>query len=304
MLHKMISVRLAHSVLLLILITINGQANHTIYILAPADVSVSKQKIDAVASGIDSRTTQTSAGDLFEEDNRRLIELRSRSFDELLALATQMEIKWRRIDWNQYARIMIRICSEISNRSVHDPRLRKESERFARIALSHSAMFLWEHQSDLVGALGSRVSPAADDWLRERREKAGLWLQAWQRLDKEFDPTFDINDRKNRPLMRVFPPDETRLPAGTPPSAIKDPKARAQYEAALAENKRKAQRANKQFPLIAHGPSFRARAEHVLIYLYSQPPFRNNELRQYLEMYIRDTPARKRILDAVEKNAK
>jgi hypothetical protein len=127
---------------------------------------------------------------------------------------------------------------------------------------------------------------ADGDWLRERREKTGFWLRAWRQLERQFDPTFDINDRKNRPLMRVFPPDETRLPAGTLPSAIKDPKLRAQYEAALAENKRKVERANQQIPLIARGPSFKARAEHVLIYLYSKPPFRTNELRQYLETYL------------------
>jgi len=211
---------------------------------------LSEQKIDLVGSDISREQTQKSVGDQFEDDDRRLMEMRSRSLDDLLALANQLEIKWRRIDWNQYARIIIRICSEISNRSVHDVRLRKESERFARIALSHSRMFLWEYQANLVEALGSRLSPADDDWVRERRDKTEFWLRAWQRLEKQFDPTFDINDRKNRPSMRVFPPDETRLPAGTPPSAIKDPKLRAQYVAALAENKRKVERANQQIPLL------------------------------------------------------
>ena len=267
-----------------------------------AGIIPSKQRIEVLGARITAELTQETVGKQFEEDDRRLMEMRSRSLDELLSLADQMEIKWRRIDWNLYARIMIRICSEISNRDVHDVRLRRESERFARIALSHASMFLWEHQAFLVEALGSRVSSTDSDWLRERRQNTILWLYAWQRLEREFDPTFDINDRKNRPLMRVFPPDETFLPPGTPPSAIKDPKLRAQYEAAIAENNRKAKRAEQQFPLIAHGAAFKARAEHVLTYLYSQTPFRNAELKRLLETYIKDAAARQRILDAVEKN--
>ena len=170
---------------LVLLALITRRSNDTTPKAATPSVFASKHKIDSFGSSL----TQKSAGDQFEEDDRRLIEMRSRPMDELLALAVQMEIKWRRIDWNQYARIMIRVSSEISNRSGNDALFRKESERFARIALSHSALFLWEHQADLVRALGSRVSPADDQWLRERREKAGLWLRAWQRLEKEFDPT-------------------------------------------------------------------------------------------------------------------
>jgi len=163
-------------------------------------------------------------------------------------------------------------------------------------------MFLWEYQSDLVSALGyQRSSPSDHAWLRERREKSEFWLLARRRLEREFDPSYDPNDRKNNISFRVYPPIETGLPPGTPPSAIKDPRLRAKYEAALAEKSRKA---FQQIPLIRSGPSFKARAERVLIYLYSQPPQRTNELRQYLETYLRDAGARKRILDAVEKNTK
>lgn len=241
------------------------------------------------------------AGDC-QADIDRLIALRSHPWDELLALANQLEIKWRRINWDQYAQIMIYVCSEIANHGLNDVRVRTETKHFAAVALSHSRMFKWEYQSSLVGWFSDqRWSPNDSDWLRERRENAVLWLQTWQRLEKEFDPTFDINDRKNRPLMRVFPPDDTHLPAGSPPSAIKDPKLRAQYEAALELNKRKSERVDQQFPLLAHGPAFKARAEHVLISLYSQPPFKNAELKRFLEAYVHDDSARQRILDQVQK---
>jgi len=216
----------------------------------------------------------------FQSDVDRLIALRSHPLDELIALANQMEIKWRRLDWNSYARIMAHVCSEISNHGLNDERVRYQREHFARVALSHSSMYLWEHESFQVGALGNqRYSSNVNAWLRERREKTELWLHAWQRLEKQTDPSFDINDRKSLPWMKVFPPFETGLPAGTPPSAIKDPRLRAQYEAAIADNKRKSQRVNEQLPLHLHGPSFRSRAERWLIQAYSQPPDRTAELK-------------------------
>jgi hypothetical protein len=239
----------------------------------------------------------------YEEDLNRLIALRSRTLEELLDFSNQLERKWRRMDWNQYASLMLHVCSEISNRGLNDSRLRLESERFARIALSHAGMFSWEYQSDLVDALGyQRFSVPDATWVRERREKTELWLQAWRRLEKEFDPTFDVNDRKSLPGMRVMPPFATGLPAGTPPSAIKDPKLRAQYEAAIAENNKKAERVNRQLPLHAHGPSFKARAERWLIQAYSQQPRRIGELKHYLQVYVRDYKTRERILKRIETN--
>lgn len=244
-------------------------------------------------------------GNDYQTDIDRLIALRSSSLDELLALANELEIKWRQIDWNQYARVMMHVCSEISNRKLNDVRVRQQSEHFALIALSHANMFLWEYQSSLVGWLGYRSSSTnANAWLRERRQKAALWLQTWRRLESQTDRSFDINDRKSLPAIRVSPPYETNLPAGSPPSAIKDPHLRAKYEVAIADNKKKSQRVDQQLPLLLHGPSFKARAEHWLIGCYSLPPARNAELKRYLEIYVHDDKTRQRILGEVERNSK
>ncbi len=244
-------------------------------------------------------------GNDYQTDIHRLIALRSHPLDELMALANQLEAKWRRINWDHYARVMGYVCSEISNRGLNDARVREQTEHFARVALSHSTMYLWEHEADLVGALGyQRWSANVNVWLRERREKTELWLHAVRRLEKETDPSFDVNDRKNLPSVNLTPPFETGLPSGAPPSAIKDPRLRRQYETAIADNERKAQRVNKQFPLISRGPSFKKEAERWLIQAYSQPPTRNAELKRYLDIYLRDAKTRQRILDEVMKASK
>jgi hypothetical protein len=241
----------------------------------------------------------------YQTDIDRLIALRSHSLGELIALASELEAKWRRIDWTLYAGIMAHVCSEISNRGLNNEQVREQSEHFAKIALSHSDMYSWQDESGLVGCLQyKRSHPDMNAWLRDRREKTELWLHALQRLEKESDPAFDINDSKNRPSMQVFPPRETNLPPGSPPSAIKDPRLRAKYEAAIADNKRKSQKAIQQVPLLLHGPPFRVRAESWLVQAYSQAPARNAELRRYLEVYVRDYKTRQRILSEVEKASK
>jgi hypothetical protein len=244
------------------------------------------------------------SADDYQTDIDRLIALRSHPLDELLTLAAQMEVKWRRIDWNSYAVIMRYACSEISNRGITHERVRDQTQYFARIALSHSSMYSWKNEMMLVGFLGYERWSANDDvWLRERRSKADLWLHAWRRLEKHIDPTFDMNDRKSRPSMRVYPPEETNLPPGSPPSAIKDLHLRAKYQAAIAANNTKSQRLKEQFPLLLHGPSFRTRAERWLIQAYSQPPVRNTELQIYLAKYALDAKTRQRILSEVVKNS-
>lgn len=243
--------------------------------------------------------------DDYQADINRLIALRSHPLNELIGLANQLEAKWRRLDWNLYAGVMRYVCSEISNRGLNNERVRKQSEHFAKVALSHSTMYLWEHEAALVGRLGyQRSSTNVNAWTRERREKTILWLHALRRLEKQRDSSFDINDRKNLPSMRVSPPSETGLPAGTPPSAIKDLRLRAKYEAAIAENRRKSKRVDQQLPLLLRGPQFKTRAERWLIQAYSQPPVRTAELKSYLRIYMQDEKARQRILSEVEKNAK
>ena len=241
----------------------------------------------------------------YQDDIDRLEGLRSHSLDELTATANQLESKWRGRDWNLYALIMMQMCSEISNRGLSDARVRSNTEKYARVALSHNDKLSWERESALVGWLPyERLSSSGAAWRRERGENAKLWLQVWQRLERETDPGFDINDPRNRPLLRVIPPDETRLSPGSPPSAIKDSKLRARYEAAIAANDRKAERARQQISLLSNGPSFKTRAERWLIMAYSQRPFRNAELKWFLKIYVSDAKARKRILNEVDENTK
>lgn len=102
----------------------------------------------------------------YQTDIDRLIALRSHPLEELIGVASQMENKWRRVNWNSYAGIMEHVCSELSNRGWNNERARQQSEHFATIALSHSNMYSWEHESMLVEWLAyQRTTSNVDDYL-------------------------------------------------------------------------------------------------------------------------------------------
>jgi hypothetical protein len=87
------------------------------------------------------------------------------------------------------------------------------------------------------------------------------------------------------------------------PEHIDDPKLRAEYDAAIEENRRKAQRYSEQYSLRQWLKRFPKTAEEYIIRAYSKPPFDVGELKGFLETYLDDEETRARILDAVTKNA-
>lgn len=92
------------------------------------------------------------------------------------------------------------------------------------------------------------------------------------------------------------------LPSGIAPESVKDPKLRAEYEAALQKNREQIERYTKQYRLRDWLSMFPKRAEEYIIRAYSKPPFDVEELKQYLDKYITDTKTKARILNAVTKN--
>src|SRR6266404_4265666 len=80
-------------------------------------VGVITDRVGSLASGVPETThqyfsrdesdqTPRDSGNDYEADIQRLIALRSRPLDELVALANQLERKWHRLNWDHYARVM------------------------------------------------------------------------------------------------------------------------------------------------------------------------------------------------------
>jgi len=142
-------------------------------------------------------------------------------------------------------------------------------------------------------------APKGQEWVQQRRKDVEIRLHAWKRLTDAIDWSWDPNDV---PLINVPLPVGVGGEAGGEAKHIKDPKLRAEYEAAIEKNRQKAERYNKQYRLRKWLKRFPKRAERYIIQAYSRPPYNLEELKQFLDTYIADAKTRSRIINAVTKN--
>jgi hypothetical protein len=115
------------------------------------------------------------------------------------------------------------------------------------------------------------------DPITARRQQAKMWLQLLATIDRNLDPNFDPNDFPDNTL--VPPPSGLlQLPAGADPKDIKDPVARAEYEAALKKNEEKTLRYNFQSDLRRIDLHATFDVEHFLKRFYTSAPADQKEL--------------------------
>ena len=136
-------------------------------------------------------------------------------------------------------------------------------------------------------------------WITQRGEEAKLWFHAWQQLNAEIDPNFDFS--KRYPQYINPPPGYENYPFPVPPDVIKDPKTRADYEAAIKENRQKAANYARQSELRDLKKYFLPFIEKYLVAAYSTEPYDMEELKHNLNLYVKDESFKKRVLAEVDK---
>ena len=144
-----------------------------------------------------------------------------------------------------------------------------------------------------------------EDWPDKRRAEGKLYFHAIERLDKAIDPNWDPNAVGPMPL----PPKEAKMGwDGMPPSAIEDPKLRAQYEQSLEEYWARVARDNRQRNLRQMKEDYLSMLEGKILWLYclycwstaDEPQLQTHALQKDLKMYVEDPHVRQRILQGVE----
>ena len=91
------------------------------------------------------------------------------------------------------------------------------------------------------------LDKTANDWEKRRDSKLALLLSVLAAIEDALDPKFDPNDP---PPLHAFPPIEAgNIYSGMPPSAIKNPVLRTQYEAAIEENQKRLAHFNQESAL-------------------------------------------------------
>ena len=196
----------------------------------------------------------------YEPDLRRLSSFigpgKLNSFEKV---AEELQQKWIRKDMRFYYDLVLNCCRILSSLDFKDTRQHKLEQTYAIRALKKptekkSAEIPLEIEISLLYHLKldrdyDRKYPArikGEDWMKQRLEKVQLWFHVFQRFEKEIDKNFDFS---NLPNLQPPLPAGVNLPRGIAPEAIKDPKARAEYEKLIAEHKRKVEKYNRQYRL-------------------------------------------------------
>lgn len=269
---------------------------------------------NSVSMGTEAEDLDKIKGEYFQ-DIARLEELgREKNLEGLDKLAGEFEKKWFTKNKEKYAHMMLNICRTFGSWDLKNDRQYDLERKYAVLVLEKSANL--EEMNQIPIELEFRLfghvqnlfkfkkAAQTKDWPNKRTAIARLYFHAWHRLEKAIDKNWDPND-----LSLVFP----RPPAGVErgalgmsPEAIKDPKLRAEYEAALEEYQRKSKRYSEQqhlrhlkkwdLPFFLQGN---------LLLLYSGPLFDSTKLeivalQEDLEKHIGDKEVRATILNGVQ----
>jgi hypothetical protein len=122
-----------------------------------------------------------------------------------------------------------------------------------------------------------------------------LWLNLIQVIDHYLDPSFNPDDV---PPQQVEPPQVPggTLRSGASPSLVKDPKARAEYEKAIADNRKKAVNYRMQIQLNRLKDRISPRAEAFITNSYTSVLLDQIELKTAIEKIIKSPNRKKELL--------
>ena len=210
----------------------------------------------------------------YEEDMKRMLSLSEmKDIEGLNSFADELKAKWNRIDRKSYVDSILAVCRKLSSGRFDDQRQYALSRKLAILSLTDPNELPLETELDLLGHVMTDITPGAptdQEWAQQRKVDIQIRLHAWKRLTDAIDPTWDQNDLL---VINVTPPRDSGAPSGVAPDSIKDPRLRAEYEAAIEENRRKSQRYSEQYSLRKWLKRFPKTAEEYIVRAYCKPPF-------------------------------
>lgn len=125
-----------------------------------------------------------------------------------------------------------------------------------------------------------------------RAECLSVWLRLLQLLDSHLDPSFDLDDLPDSAAQPPPTSDGVLYGPGADPALIDDPKARAEYERAIAAARAKASDYRLQVHLGRLNERILPRVEKFIREHYTDSPGDQKELKAAIEKVIED-PRRK-----------
>jgi hypothetical protein len=148
-----------------------------------------------------------------------------------------------------------------------------------------------------LSALAKALGP-----IEARRQAAKVWLDVLTAIDRSLDPNFNPDDVPERGVIPP-PSNGAQFPPGADPKAIKDPAARAEYEAALRENRRKAEQYRLQTKLRRLDPHASTDVENFLTRYYTASTADQEELDGILSEAKLSLPRKQKLKALFEKES-
>jgi hypothetical protein len=141
--------------------------------------------------------------------------------------------------------------------------------------------------SELLETIDLAKEKDAMKRLTLRRETLETWLALVALIDRNLDPNFNPQDV---PSTGVAPPrvGNVSYPPGADPKLIADPQARARYEAALKQNKEKAENYRIQTWLKRFDESLSPKAERFVRMSYTTVPGDQREVNETVKKLIKN----------------
>jgi len=222
-------------------------------------------------------------------------------------LAEEIHMQWVEKNPQYHASLLLQICSPLSSGSFGDSRQYALSRKYALWALADPNEISIETEVKLTGHGGILslpeygIGPQGQEFVKHRTKDMQVRFHAWKRLNDAIDLRWDPTDV---PYVNVpLPPGVSGIRPGGSPAVIKDPKLRAQYEAAIEKNWKKAERYRIQYRSRQLKEHLEGVTQRLMVELYSIPPYNTKELERYLTKTIKNKATRddirKRINDRI-----
>lgn len=229
----------------------------------------------------------------------------SKDLGRMEGVAKEIHAKWRGEAPASYGRLMVDVVVSFRNGRFNDERQYLLAQQYARLALQKASDLPLQVELCLLGYLREDLDRKAaanlgEPWPSYRAAKAALSLHGWQRLEEAIDPSWDRNDL---PLINTPLPNGVPGVAGMDPAGIADPVVRAEYEAAVQRNRKKAETYRIQYELRQDRDTFVAGARRYIVDAYSKPPLDWEALDALLARYLKDPTVRAAIIEDARRAA-
>jgi hypothetical protein len=191
--------------------------------------------------------------------------LETRSARDLVDYAARVEKSHRSDAPTCYAAVCSRLAELFAANARRNMEMLRLEQHYAEMGLSVADVIPIVAEIFLVRRLRPDASVTSGD-NRGRWSRAALWIHAWHRIEVETIKGFNFEDW---PYLNVKPPPGVSGAAGMSPESIRDPQARAQYEASIQQNNDKVDRLNTQVTLRRVTPQFVSELEHFFVESFS-----------------------------------